>query len=59
MEHSVLKRLNFCELKGKGTSIPLHVINSLMEDAKEQKKELWIATQDMSKAYDSISLQGL
>ena len=38
--HSVLKGLNFCGLKGEGTSTPLHIINGLLEDAKEQKKEL-------------------
>src|SRR6266542_1889563 len=58
-EHSVLKGLNFCGLKGEGTSTPLHIINGLLEDTKEQKKELWLATQDMSKAYDSVSLIGL
>ena len=30
-----------------------------MEDAKEYQKELWILMQDMAKAYDSISMEGL
>ena len=30
-----------------------------MEDARESKKELQIATQDMHKAYNSIGLQDL
>ena len=58
-EHSILKGYNFCDLKGEEMSSPLHIINGLMENVKEQKKEMQIVTQDMRKAYDSVSLQGL
>ena len=34
-------------------------MNNIIEDAREKKKELWIATQDMRKAYDSIGLGSL
>src|SRR3954469_23420748 len=57
--HQVLKGLNFCGLKGEDTTIPLHVINDVIEHAKEKQLELWIATQDMQKAYDSVSLTSL
>src|SRR6266498_3329760 len=56
---NVLKGLNFCGLKEEGTSDPLQIMNNLMEDAREHNKELWIATQDMRKAYDSVSLKSL
>src|SRR5204862_7965260 len=39
--------------------IPIHIINGIMEEAKENRQELWIIMQDMAKAYDSIGLTPL
>jgi len=41
------------------TEEPVHVINMLIEDAKESNKELWLVFQDMKKAFDSVSLTAL
>ena len=43
-------------LKNEDTSIPIHVINGVMEEANEHKQELWLIMQDMAKAFDSIGL---
>ena len=34
---------------------PLKIINAIIEDARANKKELWIMFQDMSKAYDRVN----
>lgn len=55
-DNNILKGYNFCGLKGESTDIPIHILNNLIEDAKEKQQPIWCAFQDMSKAYDSISL---
>ncbi|GES73641.1 RNA-directed DNA polymerase from mobile element jockey-like [Rhizophagus clarus] len=44
-KRDILCKANYCELKDK--------------DAKENSKELWIVLQDITKAFDSISLNFL
>ncbi|GBC01887.1 hypothetical protein RclHR1_04370008 [Rhizophagus clarus] len=58
-DHNVLYNANYCGLKGESTASPIRLINNLIEDAKENSKELWIVLQDISKAFDSISLDFL
>ena len=55
----ILKGPNFAGLLGNSTEEPVHIINALMEDAKDNNKELWLVFQDMKKAFDSVSLQAL
>src|SRR5256886_2112437 len=50
---------NFAALPGKSTNEPLHILNNVMEEARENKKELWILLQDMSKAYDLVHREHL
>ena len=57
--HNVLKGPNYAGLKGSSTAIPIHTICNIMEDAREKNKELWIAAQDMAKAFDSVGLTPL
>ena len=38
--HKVLKGQNYAGLSGSSTTAPLHIINSIMEDAKENNKSL-------------------
>ena len=46
-QHKVLHPNNFSVLKGSSIHEPLHALNSMMEDAQERKKELWIVLQDI------------
>ena len=55
----VLKDNNFAALPGKSTIEPIHILNNIMEDARENNKELWILLQDMSKAYDRVNRKHL
>ena len=53
--NKVLKGHNHAGLPGSSTMAPLRIINSIVEDAKENKKSLWILFQDLSKAYDRVN----
>uniref|UniRef100_U9SLD6 Reverse transcriptase domain-containing protein n=1 Tax=Rhizophagus irregularis (strain DAOM 181602 / DAOM 197198 / MUCL 43194) TaxID=747089 RepID=U9SLD6_RHIID len=54
-----LRRLNFCGLKEQDIAILLRLMNNIIEDARENGRELWVVTQDMMKVYDSVSLESL
>ena len=51
----ILGNNNFAALPGRSTIEPIHTINCILEDARENKKELWMLFQDMSKAYDRVN----
>ncbi len=55
----ILGENNFAALPGKSTIEPIHIINNVLEEAREQNKELWILLQDMSKAYDLVNRERL
>src|SRR3989337_1678453 len=57
--HQVLRGPNYAELKGDSTDIPIHTINNIIKDARDKNQELWIAFQDMAKAFDSVGLEPL
>ena len=57
--YEILKDHNYAGLPGKSTQEPIHILNAIMEDAREAKKELWILMQDMSKAYDLVNRNNL
>ena len=59
VKKNILKGPNFAGLPGDSTETPVHILNSIMEYAKEEKKELWLLFQDMSKAFDSVPLHML
>ncbi|GBB90330.1 hypothetical protein RclHR1_17250003 [Rhizophagus clarus] len=59
IEHKMLKGHNFCRLKNEDTTTPLTILNSLIEDAKEQDKELHVVTQNIKNDYDSVSINSL
>ena len=50
---------NFAALPGKSTVEPIHILNNILEDARENSKELWVLMQDMSKAYDLVNRDNL
>jgi ribonuclease HI len=58
-QHEVLSKHNFAGLKGDCTNNPVQIMNNLIEDSNSNKKELWLALQDMRKAFDSVSLVSL
>ena len=58
-QHNVLKGNNYAALKGGSTQTPIHTLNNIIEDARESKQQLWIAFQDMAKAFDSVGLTPL
>lgn len=53
-QHNVIKGLNYSVLPNRTTDDVLFTIHNLMEDAKENNKELWIILQDMKRAFDSV-----
>ena len=55
----VLGDNNHAALPGKSTIEPIHILNNVMEEAREKSKELWILLQDMSKAYDLVNRENL
>src|SRR5690242_5075248 len=58
-EKEILRGKNFTGLPGEGTAAPIHLINCLLEDAREQKKEIWLLFQDMKKAFNSVNIEML
>ena len=52
---TVLEENNFAALPRNSTLEPIHILNNIMEDTRENNKELWIFLQDMSKAYDLVN----
>ena len=57
--YNILKDHNYAGLPEKSTHEPIHILNAIMEEAREKKKELWILMQDMSKAYDLVNRNNL
>ena len=56
VKNSILKGNQFAGLPGGSTFEPLRILQSIMEDAKEQKQEIWVLFQDLSKAYDRVNI---
>ena len=52
----MLKGNNYAGLPGGSTENPIKIMNLIIEDAAENKKDLWILLQDLSKAYDRVDL---
>ena len=50
---------NHAALPGKSTIEPIHILNNIMEEAREKSKEVWILLQDMSKAYNLVNRENL
>ena len=53
--HGILEGGNHAGLPGGSTLPPTRILNALIEDATENKKELWVLFQDLSKAYDRVN----
>src|SRR5437868_12023022 len=59
IEKQILKGANFTGLPNESTMAPIHVLNNVIEDVIQKEKELWVAFQDMRKAFDSVSMHAL
>jgi ribonuclease HI/exonuclease III len=59
VKHKILKGMNFAGLPGESTSSPIHIINNLLEDAKQKNRETWVLLQDIKKAFDSVSMESI
>jgi hypothetical protein len=55
-KHPILNPHNYVALPGNSTNSPIHILNNFIEDAHCTEKDIWILSQDMSKAYDSVNL---
>ena len=55
VKNNILRGNNCAALPGTSTHEPLHILNNIMEEAWEKKKEVWMLFLDISKAYDSMS----
>jgi ribonuclease HI/endonuclease/exonuclease/phosphatase family metal-dependent hydrolase len=58
-DHQVLRGPNYAGLPGESTQEPIQLLNSICEEAREEKKELWILLQDTAKAFDTVNLEML
>ena len=56
-KYQILSPYNYIALSGNSTSISIHILNNIIEEAACNSKELWLLSQDMSKAYDSVNLE--
>ena len=59
LKYPILAGHNFAGLPGKSCREPIYIINAVMEHARESKRECWILSQDMSKAFDLINREML
>ena len=53
--HRILSGTNFSVLPGTMTKDPIHILNAVMEDAREHNQEAWILFQDIRRCFDSVS----
>src|SRR5690349_10895118 len=54
-DHKLLKSNNFAGLPGGSCVPPIHLIDTIIEDAKLNRKLLFLLSQDILKAFDSIN----
>jgi hypothetical protein len=58
-KHHILSEHNWAALPGNSTQDPIHILQAIIEHAKENNQQAWILCQDMSKAYDSVHIKTL
>ncbi|RIA80174.1 hypothetical protein C1645_882316 [Glomus cerebriforme] len=51
--YEINQETQFAWLPGKSTFEPIQIINEIIEDARENNKEIWILFQDLAKTYDN------
>lgn len=58
-KHFIFKGKNFAELPGGLCREPIAIVESFIHDSVAKKKPLWILSQNISKAFDSVNLKML
>ena len=56
LKHKAISDSNFTGLKNQSTSEPIAIITSSINTANNYNKEIWVASFDISKAFDSVNL---
>src|SRR6185436_11617184 len=56
-QYSILSPYNYIALSGNSTFTPIHILNNIIENTNCNNKQLWLLSQDMSKAYDSVNFE--
>src|SRR2546422_410782 len=59
VKHKILKGTNHARLPESSTMLPLRIIKSIIEDARNKNIEIWILFQDLSKTYDRVNIHML
>jgi hypothetical protein len=54
--YPILNNSNHVALPNTSTAIPISTLTHIIESANASKQELWLLSQDMSKAYDSVHI---
>jgi exonuclease III len=57
--NNILSQANFAGQKNQSVMEPLTIASSLLEQAINNDEELWFASFDISKAFDSVNLESL
>ena len=57
--YQVLSPLNFAAFPYQSTIQPVSQLTHILEDTVTSKKEIWVLSQDMSKAFDSVHIPTL
>ena len=58
-DNRVLQGGNFASLPGSSCSDPIHTLDSIIQHSLNSNSPLWILSQDISKAFDSMDLNML
>ena len=58
-KNRILKGPNFIGLLGNSTKELVYIVNTIIEDAKENNKKFWLVLQNIKKAFDLVLLEAL
>jgi hypothetical protein len=58
-KEEILSKSSFAGLKGQSVMEPLSIAESTLDQARNLRKELWFASFDIAKAFDSVNLASL
>src|SRR5205085_7058435 len=56
-KYNILNPNNHVALPNTSMQDPIHILTHILEDAQTYNKEIWLLSQDMSKAYDTVNIE--